>query len=326
MRFCNFHPPGREQEGELPLPGVLLHDRIYPLHLLLEDFVETHERGGIPVPIGFRFGEVNTVAHIPSWRERLDGIEESDLADLSNWNSEEVRFAPPVYHPASFRDFYAFEEHVRTARAGRGLEMVPEWYELPVFYFSNHDAFITHGDELPLPRSGKWLDFELEVAAVIVAEGRDVTPEEGERLIGGYCVLNDWSLRDVQRREMKVGLGPAKGKDFASGLGPWLVTPDELADRRSDKGFDLNMTAEINGRQVSSGNWKSIHYSFGEMIARAAADVTLRPGDIIGSGTVGTGCILELGPERAGGWLEPGDVVALQIERLGRLENRISMG
>jgi fumarylacetoacetate (FAA) hydrolase len=223
----------------------------------------------------------------------------------------------------SFRDFYAFEGHVKTARARRGLAMIPEWYELPVFYFSNHRVISGPGAVIPTPRYTQALDFELEVAAVIGRPGQDIAPEDAEAYIAGYTILNDWSARDVQRKEMAVGLGPAKGKDFATTLGPGLVTPDALADRRAGKGYDLVMTARRNGLDLSRGNWRDLYWSFGEMIARASDGVMLYPGDVIGSGTVGTGCILEIGPENAGGWLVPGDVIELEIERLGVLRNVI---
>lgn len=231
---------------------------------------------------------------------------------------------------ASFRDFYSFEQHVKTARAARGLEMVPQWYDFPVFYFSNTASIVTHETEITCPMHGQWLDYELEVAAVIGKRCQDVAAKNADKVIAGYTILNDWSLRDLQREEVKVGLGPAKGKDFATSLGPYLVTPDELEDHRSGKGYDLAMVARVNGVELSRGNWKDIHWSFGEMIARASQDVTLRPGDVIGSGTVGTGCILELGAEqvaaklgREHGWLVVGDVVELKVERLGVLRNKI---
>jgi fumarylacetoacetate (FAA) hydrolase len=236
---------------------------------------------------------------------------------------EEVVHLAPVPDPPAFRDFYAFEAHVRAARARRGLEMVPEWYEAPVFYFSNPGALLGHGEPLAAPRYTAELDFELEVACVIGIGGRDIPAAEAERYIAGYTILNDWSARDVQRREMRVGLGPAKGKDFATSAGPCLVTPDELADRRAGRAFDLEMTARINGRTVSRGNLGEIHYGFPEMIERASQGAALRPGDLIGTGTVGTGCILELGPDATGGWLGPGDVVELEVERLGVLRTPI---
>jgi 2-keto-4-pentenoate hydratase/2-oxohepta-3-ene-1,7-dioic acid hydratase in catechol pathway len=232
----------------------------------------------------------------------------------------------------SFRDFYAFEEHVRNARRQRGLEVPPEWYRFPVFYFSNHRALIGHEWQLPAPTHGQWLDYELEIACIIGRQGRDIAAADAEQYIAGYTILNDWSLRDLQKEEVKVGLGPAKGKDFATSLGPYLVTPDELEDRRSAKGYDLAMTARVNGREVSRGNWKDIHYSFAEMIACASQGVALYPGDVLGSGTVGTGCLLEVGTHfadgapigsGADGWLGPGDIMELEVERLGVLRNKI---
>jgi fumarylacetoacetate (FAA) hydrolase len=230
---------------------------------------------------------------------------------------------PPVPRPPSFRDFYAFEQHVMKARNRRGRAMVPEWYDFPVFYFSNPAAMVGPGAGVAAPPGCRELDFELEVAAVVGRPARDLDARRAESVVAGYCVLNDWSARDLQRAEMKVGLGPAKGKDFATGLGPWLVTPDELEDVRAGRGYDLAMTARRNGTEVSRGNWRDIHWSFGEMLARASSGATLLPGDVIGSGTVGTGCILELGPENCGGWLEPGETVELEIERLGVLTHII---
>lgn len=261
------------------------------------------------------------------WRERLTSIADSTHALEADVALQKVRLGSPLPHPASFRDFYAFEAHVKTARARRGLKMIPEWYEFPVFYFSNTAAF--HGPEASIrrPKATQWLDYELEVACVIGKAGTDIPVERAHEHIAGYCILNDWSARDIQREEVKVGLGPAKGKDFATSMGPWLVTPDELEDVRvpGEKGdrYDLTMVARVNGVEYSRGNFRDIHYTFAEMIARASQDCTLYPGDVIGSGTVGTGCILELGPEQYG-WLAPGDVVELEVERLGVLVNTIS--
>lgn len=324
MRFCNFYLS--DEKSALPRPGVLIGDRVRPLEAIVGNEPGLRVPGILePVPIGFATGDRNNIEHLPIWVEQLKEFSD-ESESIPGFDPEALRYAPPVWNATSFRDFYAFEQHVKTARAKRGLEVAPEWYKFPVFYFSNHRRFITHGDELTAPKSGEWLDFELEVAAVLVYGGSNLTPGAAEACIGGYCVLNDWSLRDVQRREMSVGLGPAKGKDFASGLGPWLVTPDEIESHRDDKGYNLVMSASINGKQVSKGNWKDIHYSFGEMISRASADAEVSPGDVIGSGTVGTGCILELGTEVTGGWLKPGDEVELNIERLGTLRNRIVQG
>ena len=236
----------------------------------------------------------------------------------------QILLYPPLPRPTSLRDFYAFEAHVATANANRGREVPPEWYEFPVFYFSNPNAIFGPGETVPYPVSSQALDYELEVACVISTAGRDIKESEADAHIFGYTIFNDWSARDIQRREMRVGLGPAKGKDFASSLGPWIVTPDELSERATGRPgvYDLSMIARVNGKERSRGNWKDLHYSFGEMIARASADAYLLPGDVLGSGTVGTGCLLEL-TRGEGPWLAPGDVVSLEIEQLGILENRI---
>jgi len=268
----------------------------------------------------------DTLGALVQWREAVAALSPAAAAALPSYDPAEVVLLPPVHPAASFRDFYAFEAHVRAARARRGLDMIPQWYAFPVFYFSNANAFLGHDAPLVPPRGAEWLDFELEVAAVIGAGGRDIAAADAERHIAGYTICNDWSARRVQREELAVGLGPAKGKDFATSLGPWLVTPDELEDARSGKGYALRMTATRNGRLLSDGWWATIHWSFGELIERASEGVELQPGDVIGSGTVGSGCILELGPEAAGGWLAPGDVVELAVERLGVLRTRIEGG
>ncbi|CAH2714271.1 putative protein YisK [Neobacillus rhizosphaerae] len=237
----------------------------------------------------------------------------------------EIRLLAPLPRPKSFRDFYAFEQHVKTARENRGLEMVPEWYEIPVFYFSNHLAIKGPGEEIAKPLGADWLDYELEIACIIGKEGRNIPAKAADEYIFGYCILNDWSARDLQRKEMKVGLGPAKGKDFSTSIGPWIVTKDELEPLKLGKGFNLTMKARVNGQLLSAGNMKDLFYSFGEMIERASSDVTLYPGEIIGSGTVGTGCILELGLD-VHRWLLPGDHVELEIEHLGVLHNSIIDG
>jgi fumarylacetoacetate (FAA) hydrolase len=218
---------------------------------------------------------------------------------------EDVRLLAPVPRPPSVRDAYAFEEHVQNAARVTGRPGVPkEWYEIPVFYFSNPAAIYGPDDEIPYPAGSAELDYELEVAAVIGAGGE----------VGGFTIMNDWSARDLQRQEMKVGLGPAKGKDFATSLGPVVVTPDELGDLR------LEMVACVNGEERSRGNLGDMYHSWEAILDRAASNTRLVPGDVIGSGTVGTGCILEHGDGR---WLQPGDVVELEVDGIGVLRNVI---
>ncbi len=230
----------------------------------------------------------------------------------------------PLPTITSLRDFYAFEQHVKTANANRGREVPPEWYRFPVFYFSNTSAIYSDNDTIPYPSYTNALDYELEIAAIIGTRGIDIDPNDAERHILGFTIFNDWSARDVQREEMKVGLGPAKGKDFASSLGPVVVTLDELADRHTEHAgvYDLEMIARVNGVERSRGNMRDLYFSFGDILARASQDVFLNPGDVIGSGTVGTGCLLEVTGGH-GPYLQPGDVVELEIERLGILRNSV---
>jgi fumarylacetoacetate (FAA) hydrolase len=229
---------------------------------------------------------------------------------------------PPV---ASIRDFYAFEQHVKTCRHHRGLDMAPQWYQVPVFYFSNPAGVIAHDDPVAAPQGSEALDYELELACVIGQQAKDLAPDDRAMdAVAGFTIMNDWSARDLQRVEMAVGLGPSKSKDFATSLGPELVTFDELRDCYRDGRLHLEMTARVNGRQLSRGNSGTMHWTWPQILAHASRDAWLRPGDVLGSGTVGTGCILELTPEAVGGWLKPGDVVELTIERLGTLRNRVA--
>ena len=237
--------------------------------------------------------------------------------------AQSVTLRSPIPHPPNLRDFYGFEDHVKAARARRGLEMPPEWYEFPAFYYSNPTVIYGPGDDIPRPAYTTALDFELEIACVIGQSGTNIPENDAESYIAGYTIMNDWSARDIQQREMKIGLGPAKAKDFATSLGPWLVTRDELEDRLVVPGkFRLEMSATVNGKLLSNSNMERMHWTFPQMIARASESVELHPGDVIGSGTAGTGCILELGTE-VDSWLEPGDQVELRIERLGALTNKV---
>ena len=232
------------------------------------------------------------------------GVVELEAASMLEWLTgrgrapagrehpiEAVHLHAPVPDPPSVRDFYAYEGHVRVGANLRGQEIAEAWYEAPVFYF-------------------EMLDFELEIAAVIGS---------GDQ-IAGFTLMNDWSARDIQRREMTVGLGPAKGKDFATSLGPWLVTPDELSF--DGKRLDLEATVSVNGRTVSRAQAKPIHFPWPELVAQAARNTRLRPGDILGSGTLTGGCLLELGP-LDGHWIEPGDEVTLAATGLGELRTPV---
>jgi len=267
MKLCLFRPLDRDVRGWV---GAIEGDRV--VHLAAQSLASFFTGGG-------------------SAREHDEYV------------LEDVQLLAPMPRPPSVRDAYAFEEHIRNAARVTGRPGVPdEWYELPVFYFSNPAAIFGPDDEIPFPAGSEELDYELEVAAVIGAEGA----------IGGFTVMNDWSARDLQRKEMKVGLGPAKGKDFATSLGPVVVTPDELGDLR------LEMVARVNGEERSRGNMGDMYHSWEAIIERAATNTQLVPGDVIGSGTVGTGCILEHGDGR---WLQPGDVVELEVEGIGVLRN-----
>lgn len=239
---------------------------------------------------------------------------------------ENVTLLTPIPEPPTARDFYAFEQHVKAARALRNADMIPEWYEIPIFYFTNTSELYGPDADVPYPVGSHALDFELEIACVIGREGKDIAVEDAADYIVGYTIMNDWSARDMQAQDMKLNLGPGKGKDFATSLGPWLVTPDELEARRSGDGaserYDMTMLARVNGKEVSRGNFNQIYYSFPQMIAWASRNARLRVGDVLGSGTVGTGCILEL-TTAVQPWLQRGDVVEMEIDGIGVLRNRI---
>jgi fumarylacetoacetate (FAA) hydrolase len=255
--------------------------------------------------------------------EIVEGYAAASEDDEAVLVADDLLFGPPILSPPSLRDFYAFEQHVRTMWERRGGTVPEAWYRLPVFYFGNVSEIRGPDDAVWRPAASEELDYELEVAALIDTPVHDLDAATGEQAIGGYMIFNDWSARDLQREETTVRLGPAKGKDFAASIGPWLVTPDELGDARSGKGFDLSMTATVNGAELSRGSWADTQFSFAEMAARASADVWLRPGDLLGSGTVGSGCLLEIKDERLGRWLEPGDEVTLRVDRLGALSNPV---
>ena len=295
MRFCTYRRDGQDRTGLVGgdrvfgmAPGVTL------LGLLGDDGERLHEAGEVA---------------------RRDPVEELVLRDLA--------LRAPVPVPPSIRDFLAFEDHLRTARGS----VDPEWYELPIFYFSNPQAVLGPRDDVPVaPGSLEW-DYELEMAAIVGRAGSDLHPDTAERHIAGYTILCDFSARDLQRREMRLGLGPAKGKDTATSMGPVLVTADELEVHRSGRGFGLETSVSVNGTRLGGGRLDDLYWSFGDMLAYASRGTTVVPGDVIGSGTVGTGCLLELKSlGRDVPWLAPGDEVEVSVDRIGTMLHRITEG
>ena len=244
----------------------------------------------------------------------------------------------PVPHPTSCRDGYAFRQHVAAARRNRKVDMIAEFDQYPVFYFTNHNAIQGPGDIECMPDHFEKLDFELEVAVVIGKQGRNIKAAEADSYIAGYMVMNDMSARTLQMEEMLLNLGPAKGKDFSTVIGPWLVTPDELEEYKTNpkeghtgNAYNLNMSCSVNGVNVSSGNMADMDWTFAEIIERCAYGVDILPGDVIGSGTVGTGCFLELNgtgllndPGYQTQWLKEGDIVEMEVTGLGVLTNIIN--
>lgn len=264
-------------------------------------------------------------------------VETGAFAGPKGVHVEDLQLLAPVPFPAACRDAYAFRQHVETARRNRGATMIPEFDQFPVFYFTNHHAINGEGEIRCMPDHFLKLDFELEVAIVICRAGRNIGAEEADGYIGGFMIMNDFSARHLQMEEMKLNLGPAKGKDFATALGPWLVTPDELESYKTSakeghtgNAYNLKMTCRVNGIQVSEGNLKDMDWTFAEIIERCSYGADLLPGDVIGSGTVGTGCFLELNgtgkrnnPDYQEQWLKAGDKIELEVEGLGILKNII---
>lgn len=242
-----------------------------------------------------------------------------------------VRLLSPVPRPVSMRDGYAFRQHVETSRRNRGLPMIPEFDQFPVFYYGNHLTVTGPGEIRVHEQALNRLDYELEVAVVIGREGRNIKASQADQHIFAYMIMNDWSARAIwMEEESKLSLGPAKAKDFATSLGPYLVPKQDLAKHKisgphGDR-FDLTMKAFLNGKQYSQGNTKDMNWTFAQIIERASAGVTLYPGEVIGSGTVGTGCFFELNGSKITDnlWIKPGDEVVLEIEELGRLRNTVA--
>jgi 2-keto-4-pentenoate hydratase/2-oxohepta-3-ene-1,7-dioic acid hydratase in catechol pathway len=302
MRYLSFLAPGEQRTR---LGALIAEDRVVSL-----------ARGDLPTDM-LSFIQ----AGAETWRE----AEVLARSTQSIWPLDQLTVKAPLDNPPTLRDFYAFETHVKTANQNRGRDVPEEWYEFPVFYFTNPHTIQGPGGVVAMPAFTQAMDYELEVAAIIGRPVRDIPADKALEHIFGFTIMNDWSARDVQRKEMKVGLGPAKGKDFATSLGPWIVTPDELAKHGTGRPgvYNAAMVARVNGEERSRGNWSDIYYSFGELIARASEGVPLLAGDIIGSGTVGTGCLLEI-TKGEGPWLKEGDEVELEIEHIGILTNRVS--
>jgi fumarylacetoacetate (FAA) hydrolase len=262
----------------------------------------------------------------------ISGKENADLKSESG-----VKLIAPVPHPSSCRDGYAFRQHVAAARRNRKVEMIKEFDQYPIFYFTNHNAVQGPGEIYCMPDHFQKLDFELEAAIVIGKKGRNIRAKDADAYVAGYMIMNDLSARTLQMEEMLLNLGPAKGKDFSTVIGPWLVTPDELEPHKIPAGenhvgnrYRLGMKCFVNGKQVSEGNLGDMDWTFAEIIERCAYGVDILPGDVIGSGTVGTGCFLELNgtgllndPDYKPQWLQPDDVVEMEIDGLGKLTNTI---
>ena len=305
--------------------GILVDNNVYPIFLInpalpanMADFLMAGE-------------EVMEITR---------SIEEHIRREPGNFNSypyHDQDILAPVPHPTSCRDGYAFRQHVAAARRNRNVPMIEEFDQYPIFYFTNHNSITGPGAIEFMPDHFQKLDFELEAAIVIGKKGRNIRAAEADEYIAGYMVMNDWSGRTLQMEEMVLNLGPAKGKDFATSIGPYLVTPDEMEPYlcptkagHVGKQYKLAMKAFVNGIQVSEGNFADMDWTFAELIERASYGVDIYPGDVIGSGTVGTGCFLELNgtgllsdKNYQVQWLQPGDKVVMEMELLGRLENTV---
>jgi fumarylacetoacetate (FAA) hydrolase len=308
MKLVTFERGGREAIGAVTPEGIVAFGALVPeLDVSMLEFVR------------------RSPALLPLARSVLSGPAPASAIV----REAQARLLAPIPRPPSMRDGYAFRQHVETARRNRGLPMIDEFDRFPVFYFTNHQAVIGPGELRVGRRRLERLDFELEIAAVVGREIRNPTVAEADDAIFGFTIMNDFSARALQMEEMKLNLGPAKGKDFATAIGPWLVTRDELAGRltASPSGSVLHaaMTADVNGVRVSNGDAADMSWTFAQILERAGDGVTLHPGDVIGSGTVGTGCFLELNGSKIthDQWLRPGDEVSLSVEGLGTLTHRI---
>ncbi|HMR90772.1 MAG TPA: fumarylacetoacetate hydrolase family protein [Chitinophagaceae bacterium] len=320
MKLVSYIKDEREQLG------VLIHDTVYDMDVLHPD---------LPNSMNMFLNYWDDMFPIAQAGELM--LREGSRTSRRGIPVQQVQLLAPIPFPASCRDGYAFRQHVAAARRNRKVEMIPEFDQYPIFYFTNHHSIQGPGPVRCMPDHFEKLDFELEVAIVICRHGRNIAAEVADQYIGGLMIMNDMSARRLQMEEMLLNLGPAKGKDFSTVIGPWLVTLDELKgleippkENHTGRSWNLKMTCHVNGKQVSEGNVGDMDWTFAEIIERASYGVDLYPGDVIGSGTVGTGCFLELNgtgklndPNYQEQWLQAGDEVEMEVEGLGRLANTI---
>ena len=313
------------KSGESHRSGLMIQDRVYDI-----------QKGGKTIGVELPSTVLELLNIEESGMEMLKTLDLRIKRGLGLTTVKDAELLAPIPNPPSCRDAYAFRQHVATARRNRGVPMIPEFDQYPIFYFTNHNA-IFGGGEIQIEQDHEHkLDFELEVAVVIGKRGKNIQSQDADNYIAGYTIMNDLSARLLQMEEMKLNLGPAKGKDFATTIGPWLVTPEELEKYKIETEFGLTyalvMQAFHNGSQISDGNMKDMTWTFAEIIERASYGVELYPGDVIGSGTVGSGCYLELngtaaleakaaGTDFTPTWLLPDDEIELRIDGLGVLNN-----
>ena len=318
MKLVSYAKDGHDQLA------ILVDELLYDTDLMHPD---------LPVSMSMFLNYWEDVYPLALGVER--SIKNGNTSSMQGISIDSVQILAPVPHPTSCRDGYAFRQHVASARRNRKVEMITEFDQYPIFYFTNHNSIQGPGEVICMPDHFEKLDFELEAAIVICKPGRNIKAEDADEYIGGFMVMNDISARRLQIEEMLLNLGPAKGKDFATSIGPTLVTPDELENFKVDckpghtgNAYNLSMKCWVNDLQVSEGNLADMDWTFAEIIERASYGVQLYPGDIIGSGTVGTGCFLELNgtgklnnPDYKEQWLQEGDVVVMEIDNLGKLSN-----
>ena len=310
------------QNGDVKL-GAIVQEQLYCLQSVNE---------ALPTEI-IAFLKLGDQVILETEKQLLNKV----ASDTTIAPEKEYILLAPVPHPSSCRDGYAFRQHVEAARRNRGVEMIKEFDQYPIFYFTNHNAISGPGPVYCMPDHFQQLDFELEIAIVIGKEGRNIKAKDADAYIAGFTIMNDLSARKLQMEEMLLNLGPAKGKDFSTVIGPWLVTPNELnnylvsaKEGHVGNNYNLSMKCWVNDQLVSAGNVKDMDWTFAEIIERCSYGVTIYPGDVIGSGTVGTGCFLELNgtgklnnPNYQAQWLQPNDEVKMEIDGLGTLVNTI---